>query len=286
MIAKHPFGRTNHDSSRVIFGAFAVNRCSQAAADRLLTQIIDHGVNHIDTAASYGDSELRVGQWMKHNRGRFFLATKTGSRDGSLAKAEIDSSLKRLQTDCIDLIQLHNLVDEGEWDQAMSPGGALEAACDARKEGKVRFIGVTGHGLSVAAMHLKSLAVFPFDSVLLPWNFLLFCNEQYRSEFNRLVDCCRERGVAIQTIKGVSRRPWGQARQSRNTWYQPFENQADINRSVHWVLGHNGLFLNSAGDPQLLSRILAAGSCFRQAPQPEEMEDFLVSGQMEPIFVN
>lgn len=286
MIHRQPFGQTGHDSSAIIFGAFAVNCCDQATADQLLMRLMDHGVNHIDTAASYGDSELRVGPWMQHHRDEFFLATKTGRRVYAKAKEEIENSLVRLQTDCLDLIQLHNLVDEEQWDQAMAPGGALEAACDARKEGKVRYIGVTGHGLTVARMHLRSLEAFAFDSVLLPWNYVLWCNEEYRSDFNQLNEVCRERGVAVQTIKGVTRGPWGETPQSRNTWYQPFENQADINRAVHWVLGQDGLFLNSAGDPDLLPRLLAAGSTFRRAPHDDEMEDLMASAQMAPLFVD
>ncbi len=285
MIHRQPFGQTGHDSSAIIFGAFAVNRCDQATADQLLMRLMDHGVNHIDTAASYGDSELRVGPWMNHHRDEFFLATKTGRRVYDKAKEEIENSLVRLQTDCLDLIQLHNLVDEEQWGQAMAPGGALEAACDARKEGKVRYIGVTGHGLTVARMHLRSLEAFEFDSVLLPWNYVLWCNEEYRSDFNQLNAVCRERGVAVQTIKGVTRGPWGETPQSRNTWYQPFENQADINRAVHWVLGQDGLFLNSAGDPDLLPRLLAAGSTFRRAPHHDDMEELMASAQMTPLFV-
>ena len=158
MIRMQAFGATGHRSSALIFGAFAVNRCDQATADRLLATLLTHGVNHIDTAAAYGDSELRIGSWMARHRDDFFLATKTGERSYEGARRQIDASLTRLAVDCLDLVQLHNLVHPDEWEKAMGAGGALQAACEARAAGKVRFIGVTGHGLTVARMHRRSLA--------------------------------------------------------------------------------------------------------------------------------
>jgi len=227
-----PFGSTGHDSSALIFGAFAVGACDQAQADRLLPQLLEHGVNHIDTARSYGDSELRIGAWMSAHRDDFFLATKTGRRTYEAAHREIHESLARLQVDVIDLIQLHNLVDDQEWQQAMGDGGALQAALEAKEAGKVRFVGVTGHGLTVARMHLRSLEVFPFDAVLLPWNYVLAQDAQYSRDFRQLWAECRQRGVAVQTIKGLVRRPWGGGTQNRPTWYQPLEEQTDVDAAV------------------------------------------------------
>ena len=173
MIAKQPFGSTGHDSTRTIFGAAALWGASEEDGERALDVVLRHGVNHIDTAATYGRSERRVGAWMPRHRGAFFLATKTGERTYEKARDQIRHSLERLQTDHVDLIQLHNLVDPAEWDTALGPGGALEAAVEARAQGLARFIGVTGHGVTVAAMHLRSLERFPFDSVLLPYNYVM-----------------------------------------------------------------------------------------------------------------
>jgi len=183
MIPTSPFGRSGHDSTRIIFGAAAFSKVTQAEADRTMELILEHGVNHIDTAASYGESELRIGPWMREHRGTFFLATKTGDRAFQDAYDSIRRSLERLQTDQVDLIQLHNLAQDDEWEIAMGPGGALEAAIRAREEGLVRFIGVTGHGTQIAAMHSRSLERFDFDSVLLPYNFPMMQNPQYAAEF-------------------------------------------------------------------------------------------------------
>ena len=222
MIPTLEFGRTGHDSTRVIFGAAALGSVTQAEADSTMELILRHGINHIDTAASYGESELRIGPWMKEHRDTFFLATKTGDRTYQDAYDSIRRSLERLEVDHVDLIQLHNLVEPDEWDVAMGPGGALEAAIRARDEGLVRFIGVTGHGTSIPVMHKRSLERFDFDSVLLPYNYPMMQNPQYAADFETLVALCDERKVAVQTIKAITKAPWSEdAERTASTWYEP-----------------------------------------------------------------
>src|SRR4051794_12016849 len=207
MIPTAPFGSTGHESTRTLFGAASLGDVSHADAERALELLLEHGVNHIDTAASYGDSELRIASWLKRHPNRFFLATKTGERSYKAAKEEIHRSLERLGVDRVDLIQLHNLVDVIEWEFALREGGALEAAVEARDEGLVRFIGVTGHGYTVPTMHRQSLERFPFDSVLLPYNFRQLQDARYAEEFEALASLCAERGVALQTIKSIGLAP-------------------------------------------------------------------------------
>ncbi|NWG21760.1 MAG: aldo/keto reductase [Chloroflexi bacterium] len=285
MIATAPFGRTGHNSTRAIFGAAALSRVTQEEADRTLELLLQYGINHIDTAASYGDSELRIGPWMAEHRSRFFLATKTGERTYQQARDEIRRSLERLRVDSVDLIQLHNLVDPHEWEQALAPGGALEAAVEAREQGLVRFIGVTGHGVTVAAQHRRALERFPFDSVLLPYSYVLMHNPQYAADFEALATVCRERGVALQTIKSITQAPWGERDRVYATWYAPLEDQADIDLAVHWVLGRPEAFLNTVGDITLLPRVLDAASRFSARPDDEAMERLVAQRHMEPLFV-
>jgi len=173
MIEPRPFGRTGHPSTVTLFGGASLARASQADADRTLDLLLRYGVNHIDTAARYGDSELRIGPWMARHRKDFFLSTKTGSRTAPEAREDLHRSLERLRVDHVDLIQFHSLGHPDDWDQAMGPGGALEALIEARRQGLARFIGVTGHGWTIAAMHRRSLARFDFDAVLLPYNFFM-----------------------------------------------------------------------------------------------------------------
>ena len=266
-IEQRPFGRTGHRSSAVIFGAAALGRVDQATADRVLDLLLEHGVNHIDTAPRYGDAELRIGPWMDRHRDAFFLATKTGQRDYQGARDEIRRSLERLRTDRIDLLQLHALSHPDEWEQALSPGGALDAAVEAREEGRVRFIGVTGHGWTVAAMHRRSLERFDFDSVLLPWNWFCAQHPTYAADFEATVALCERGGVAVQTIKALARGPWAAAApRNRTTWYQPLEDDDDIRLAVRWVLARPGLFLNSVGDVALLPAVLRAADELGEVP--------------------
>ena len=284
MIARAPFGSTGHESTRTLFGAASLSSVTQAEADRTLELILEHGVNHIDTAASYGESELRLAPWLKQDRDRFFVATKTGQRDRTAAREEIRRSLDRLGVDRVDLLQLHNLVDVIEWETALREGGALEAAVEAREEGLVRFIGVTGHGLTVARMHLRSLDRFPFDSVLLPYSYVQMRDERYASDFEALAAVCAERGVAIQTIKSITLAPWDGREQTAATWYEPLREQGDIDLAVHWVLGRPGVFLNTVGDVTLLPKVLDAANRFEARPSDETMDELIARRHLVPLF--
>jgi aryl-alcohol dehydrogenase-like predicted oxidoreductase len=285
MIEKIPFGRTGHNSSRVIFGAAAFWDSPQAIADKTLELLLEYGINHIDTAASYGDSELRIGPWMKQHRDTFFLATKTGKRTYSEAKAEFYLSLKRLQVDSVDLIQLHHLVDPQEWDIAFGEDGVIKWLMEARELGLTRFIGVTGHEVAIAQRHLESTNAFDFDSILLPYNYTMMQNEEYAQGFEVLMERAKERNIAVQTIKAISRRLWPSDTQKHaTTWYEPFTEQADIDIAVHWVLGREGVFLNSPGDVNLLPKVLDAASRFERRPSEEEMAVFIRDTEARPMF--
>jgi aryl-alcohol dehydrogenase-like predicted oxidoreductase len=285
MIPVQPFGRTGHDSTRLLFGAAAIGNVSQEEADQTMELIREHGINHIDTAASYGDAELRLGPWMETHRDEYFLATKTGERTRAEAYNEIERSLERLRTNQIDLIQLHNLVAEDEWRTAFSAGGALEGVVEAKEDGLVRFIGVTGHGVTVAAQHLRSLQEYPFDSVLLPYNFAMSRNAGYMGDFEALIAVCAERGVAVQTIKSITRGPWGDQKPTANTWYEPLTDQAAIDIAVSWVLGREGVFLNTVGDIHILPKVIEAAERFTQRPRDEEMGALEGAFGLEPLFV-
>jgi predicted aldo/keto reductase-like oxidoreductase len=221
---------------------------------------------------------------MAKHRDDFFLATKTAERTYAGARDEIRRSLERLRVEQIDLIQMHGLGHPGEWDVAMGPGGALEALVEARDEGLVRFIGVTGHGWNIASTHLRSLDRFDFDSVLLPLNYLMYANERYASDFEAVVRRCEERNAAVQTIKSLARGPWATTSPTHNTWYQPFSEQGDIDRAVHWILGRPGVFLNTAGDLGLLPKILDAASRYESRPSDEAMESMLKQQQATALF--
>lgn len=284
-IERVPFGRTGHLSSRVIFGAAALGSMRQERADQLLEALLEFGINHIDTAASYGDAELRIAPWMRAHRSKFFLATKTGDRMGSAARASLERSLERMGVDSIDLIQLHNLVEPDEWDTAFSSNGAVAALEQARAEGLVRFIGVTGHGTRIPAMHLRSLERHDFDSVLFPYNFTMLASDAYRSDVERLLVLCAERGVAVQTIKSVARRRWpDDSTESRFSWYQALPPGDALQRAVDYVLGRNQLFLNTSSDGRLLRPILEAAARHGDVPADSELLADVDEHGMAAIF--
>jgi aryl-alcohol dehydrogenase-like predicted oxidoreductase len=280
-----PFGRTAHVSTRIIFGGASLSRVSQDEADRTLDVLLEHGINHIDVAASYGDAELRIAPWLTRHRQDFFLATKTGERKAEQARKELHRSLDRLGTDHVDLWQLHNLSDPIQWDTALSPGGAIEAAVEARQQGLVKAIGVTGHGLQVAATHRRSLERFDFDSVLLPYNFITMQSAYYAENFNALTATCQERTTAVQTIKSLGYRPWMGRPRTTSTWYEPLQDPGDIELAVHWVLGRPGIFVISTGDIHILPTLLDAAERFETPPNDVRMEDMIERLRMEPLFV-
>jgi aryl-alcohol dehydrogenase-like predicted oxidoreductase len=286
MIEKIPFGRTGHQSTRIIFGAAALGRVTQAEADQTLEVLLSHGINHIDTANSYGEAERRIGPWMPQHRGDFFLATKTEERTRAGAMEHLKRSLDLMRTDHIDLWQMHVLVKPEEWEVAMGPGGALEAFVEAKEQGLVRALGVTGHGTITPSIHKRSLERYPFDAVLLPYNYPMMQNPQYAADFEELAALCRQRGVALQTIKSITRGPWDEhAHRGHATWYEPLEDQGDIDVAVHWVLGREGVFLNTVGDIHLLPRVLDAAERFTARPSDEQMAAAAERMGLAPLFV-
>jgi len=291
MIPKIPFGSTKHVSTRTLFGAAALGAMRQERADQVLETLLSYGVNHIDVAASYGDAELRVGAWMSRGyRDRFFLATKTGERTASGAWDSIQRSLERLQVDHVDLIQFHNLTDEAEWETALGQGGALEAAVKAKDQGLVRFIGVTGHGTQAVKMHLRSLERFAFDSVLFPFNYMLMQDPEYASDVHRLIEVCKDRSIAVQTIKSVARRRWLEGdTQKHFSWYEPIKAPDALKRMVHWVLGQPNIFLNTSSDGTILPLILQAASEYKDTIDRKALEDEIQADalqlHMAPIFI-
>ncbi|MCI0474903.1 MAG: aldo/keto reductase, partial [Anaerolineales bacterium] len=265
---------------------YALSQATQVEADRVLELLLKSGVNHIDTAPMYGDAEKRIGPWMEKHRGDFFIATKTRKRTYQEAWDDLQRSLERLRVDYVDLWQMHGLTNSAGWERAMGPGGTLDAFIQARDRGLARFLGVTGHGIQTPAMHIRSLARFDFDSVMLPFNYALMQNPRYATDLIALVKQCRKRRVAIQTIKSIARKPWnGRAKTYHTYFYEPLNTQAAIDQAVHWVLGQRDLFVITAGDMRLVSKILNAAAHFETRPSDAEMRALVAKFAIRPIFV-
>lgn len=284
MIPRSKFGRTGHDSSRTLFGGVALADVNQYDAEKTLELLFSYGVNHIDTARDYGDAELRIGPWMKQHREEFFLATKTGKRTYKEAIKELYDSLKRLEVDQLDLWQIHALTDPEEWNIVFGSGGALEALVEAREKGLVRFLGITGHGYHLPAMHMKSLEKFDFDSVLLPYNYFMMNDEKYAADFNKLANICMDKNVAVQTIKSLLKGPWGGKSQTHATWYEPLTDKSEIEASIFYSMSRPGIFINTIGDLKLLPAVLKAADDFGSKENDVNFEEILRSIKYEPLF--
>ena len=258
---------------------------TQDRADATIEQVRAAGCNHFDTAASYGESELRLAPWLESHRDEVFLATKTGERSGSAARAQLEHSLERLGVDQVDLVQLHNLVEQDEWEQAHRPDGAVAALAQARDEGLVRFIGVTGHGTRIPSMHVKSLAEFDYASVLFPHNTTMLANDAYRADVEELLAICAEKQVAAQTIKAIARGRWPEGFEGqRFSWYEPLEDEGAIRRAVRAVLADPQLFLNTTSDARKLDMIFDAATSGLAAPTDEELQADVAQFSISPLF--
>ena len=285
MITRQVFGRTGHASNQIIFGAYALRSATRAEAERTLEILLEHGVNHIDTGRTYGNSEGLIGSWMKKHRDDFFVATKSRSRTYEGAWKDLRRSLDRLRVDHIDLWQFHGLTNQTGWEKAMGPGGALEALIEARQKGLVRYLGVTGHGNRAAAMHLQSLERFDFDSVLLPYNYCQMQIASFAADFDKLIELCRERNVGVQTMKSIAWRPIGDRPAKHRTYfYQPLESEEAIDKALHWAMGLQGSFVVTAGDMQVVPRMLQSAERFQQQPSDAEMQLLVNEHGIQQVF--
>jgi len=256
-------GRTGHLSTVVTFGTAGIGKVEQDTADRAIQLVLDHGVNHFDVAPRYGEAEVRLRPWMVRIRERIFLGCKTGQRTRDAAKAELQRSLERLGADRLDLYQLHAVGKLHELDECTAKGGALEALIEARETGITRWLGITGHTHDAPRSHLEALRRFDFDTVMFPLNFVLWADPQYRRDAAALLEYCRDRDVGVHIIKTVAKDPWGDRPKTHTTWYEPFTDQATIDRAVAFVLSQPVKTLTSAGDVTVLPKVLSAAERFR-----------------------
>ena len=280
---KRRFGRTNHMSTLAVFGAVALGQIDQAAADKVVQQVIDAGVNHIDIAPSYGQAEQRLGPWMPRIREDFFLGCKTMERTKQGAINEFHESRARLQVDAFDLYQLHAITTMEELDQCTQAGGSLEGVIEMREKGLTRFIGITGHGMQAPALFLEALRRFDFDTVLFPIYPALFADEAYRSQTLTLLDTCEEKDVGVMTIKAICKEPWGDREKRYHTWYVPFDDPPTIQKNINFVLSHKLTHYCTAGDYRLLGMVLDA--CENYEAMNAAEQEALIKEQSELALI-
>lgn len=278
-------GRTGHQSSVVTLGTAAIGRVEQAVADRAIETALEAGVNHVDVAPTYGDAELRLQPWMPRIRDRIFLGCKTRERTREAAKVQLHRSLERLGTDRLDLYQLHGVSKLADLDACTGPGGALEALVEARAEGLVRWLGITGHTHDAPRTHLEALGRFDFDTVMFPLNFVLWADPAYRRDAEALLETCRQRDVGVHVIKAVAKDPWGDRPKTHATWYEPFTEPAAIDRAVGFVLSQPVTTLCSVGDVGVLPLVLSAAARYRPLDADAQAALLATAGQYHSPFV-
>jgi len=271
-------------STIAIFGAAAFWEISQPDADKVMEQVIEAGINHIDIAPSYGQAEERVGPWMPRERQRFFLGCKTTERTKAGAWDEMQRSFKRLQTETFDLYQCHAITTMEELDAITMQGGALEAFVEARQRGLIKYIGITGHGVNAPQIYLEALRRFDFDSVLFPLNFVQMANPEFRKYAEELIATCKAKDVGTMIIKTITKAPWGERQHTANTWYEPFDKMDEIQRAINFGLSYDVTGLCTAGDTRILPMILEACENFTSLNETQREEMIQSATQYEPLF--
>jgi len=281
---KRVLGRTGHSSSVAIFGGAAFWDITQSVADTVMEQVIAAGVNHIDVAPQYGMSEERIGPWMKREREHFFLGCKTLERTADAAWNDLQTSLKRLQVDQLDLYQIHAITSQEELDAVLMKGGAIETLKKAREEGITRFLGITGHGMQSPALFLQAIQRFEFDTVMFPLNYGLMGQEVYRKDVLALIEACQQRNIGRMIIKSIAQAPWNERPKTHTTWYEPYHTPTVVQEAINFVLSHDVTGVCMAGDITVLPMVLQA--CEQFSPLSEEEQNALMERgkEMEMIF--
>jgi len=281
---KRRFGRTGHESTVAIFGAAAFFDISEYRADEVMEYVLSTEINHIDVAPGYGDAEVRLGSWLANHRERFFLGCKTQERTKSAAAEELRRSLEKLQVDRFDLFQLHAVTNMEELDQVTAMGGALEAIIEAKEEGLLDYIGITGHGLESPKVFLEAISRYDFDSVLFPINFILYDNSEYRNNAQALLKICKQRDIGSMVIKHIAKGPWGDDEKTHTTWYRPFDEINWIQKCVNFVLSQPISGICTPGDITLLPLVIDACQNYQPMDPVDQNELISKTHQFEHLF--
>lgn len=278
---KRRLGRTGHMSTVLTLGSYAIGFISQREADEVLKVAVEHGINHIDVAPTYGDAEFRLRKWMKEYRDDFFLACKTGERKKEGAATEILRSSERLGVDHFDLYQLHGLDDLTELKVALGDGGAMEAIVEAREEGIISHIGITSHNPLTT---VEAIRRFDFDTVLFPLNFILLRHAVPENDYRPLLKLANERELGTIAMKAFTKQPWLTEERRYQTWYEPWDTQPEIDRALWFTLSQGVTTAASAGDPRLFRMMLESAENYRELSQEEQDELLLAAADLKPLF--
>jgi len=278
---KRRLGRTEHHSTVVTIGTAGLGKVTQEVADSSVELMLQHGVNHVDIAPTYGEAMERMAPWINKIRGDVFLGSKTRARTKSEAWDNIHSIMDRLGVESFDLFQLHSVGLMEDLNTVTGPGGALEALVELKEQGLTRFIGITGHGPEVTKVHLEALRRFDFDTIMFPVSASIFKNPDYKESALELLATANERDLGVQTIKMLARGGWGERERETSTWYDPHREQPEIDKALWWVLSQPMHTAPSAGEVTLWPKVLDAAERFN--PLTATQQEEVIASQQPPL---
>lgn len=275
-------GRTGHESSLVTLGgAVFIYPIEEKDGNEFVKYALDHGVNHIDVAPTYGDAEVRLGKWVKEYRDDIFLACKTGKRTRFEAAEELRRSLDRLQTDHLDLYQFHGLDDPGDLRTVMGEEGALQAFEEAREEGLINHIGITSHDPENI---MRALELCELDTVLLPVNYVLHAHPEPRNDYVPVLEKAVERDIGVIAMKSVAKGPYPTEEKTRNTWYQPFTTPLGVEEALRFTLSQDVTTAATSSDMEIARMMIDSAENF--VPMDDEEQEALMrkAANYRPLF--
>lgn len=278
---KRTLGRTGHESTVVSFGTAALGEVSQDVADEAIELVLNHGVNHIDIAPSYGQAMERMAPWMPKIRNQVFLGSKTLERTRDEAWQDIHSIMRRLNVESFDLFQLHSVTSMDLLDQVTAPAGALEALLEMRDQGLTKWIGITGHGYDALQVQMEAMKRFDTDTIMFAYCATMSRNPDYRREAEKVLEMAHAKNVGLQIIKMLARGGWGDRKADLATWYDPYRDQSEIDRALWWLLSQPIHTAASTGDVTILPKLLDAAERF--APLGEAEQEEIVASQRPPL---
>jgi aryl-alcohol dehydrogenase-like predicted oxidoreductase len=280
---KRTLGRTGHKSTLITLGGASARPTTRRESDAYIKLALDHGVNHIDVAPTYGDgvAEVILGKWIKEYRTNLFIACKTQKRTKNEAHEELSRSLKNLQTDYVDLYQLHGLDDPEELRTALSEDGAVRAIQDAQKQGLIKYIGITSHN---PVNIMKALESFDFDTVLLPVNYVLHAHPEPKNDYEPVLSLAKKRNLGVIAMKSVAKGPWPTGERKYNCWYQPFNTQSEVNDALRFTLSQYVTTAASSSDVRIAEMMINGAERFTPMEEREQQELLLKASTYKPLF--
>jgi aryl-alcohol dehydrogenase-like predicted oxidoreductase len=279
---KRVLGKTGHRSSIITLGgAIFIYPIEKKKGDAFIKYALDHGVNHVDVAPTYGDAEVKLGKWIKEYRDDLFLGCKTRHRTKKDAEKELHKSLKNLQTDYFDLYQFHGLDTPTEISTVVSKTGSLQVFEEAREEGLIKHIGITSHNPENI---LKAFELIDFDTVLLPVNYVLHAHPDPQNDYEPVLNMAKEKNIGVIAMKSIAKGPYPTEKRTRNTWYQPFIIPEELEEALRFTLSQPVTTAASSSDIEIARMQIEKAEDFEPMTLEEQEKLLTKASEYKPLY--